>query len=173
MAHYQENNYLMEIDDKIQQEPITSGHDMEADSLELGARNNFIKKVYTILGIQLSVTVGFVLLSMFNTAFVTFQVQNQWLVWVSVAISFISLIVLACVPGVTTKSPINAILMIIFTLAESYIVSFICSKYTSESVINAAVATLGATIGLTAYAIKTKSDFSDSYSKCAGKLVVI
>ena len=110
---------------------------------------------------------------MFNAAFSAFQAQNAWLFWVSFVISIISLIVLACVPGVTTKSPINAILLIVFTLAESYIVSFICSLYTPESVLNAAIATLGATIGLTAYAIKTKSDFSDSYSKCAGTLVGI
>ena len=141
---------------------------MESDSLSMSARNNFIKKVYTILAIQLSVTVGFVLLNMFNTAFSAFQAQNVWLFWVSFVISIISLIVLACVPGVTTKSPINAILLIVFTLAESYIVSFICSLYTPQSVLNAAIATLGATVGLTAYAIKTKSDFSDSYSKCAG-----
>ena len=46
--------------------------------------------------------------------------------------------------------------------------SFICSMYTPESVLNAAIATLGATLGLTFYAVKTKSDFSDSYSKCYG-----
>ena len=46
--------------------------------------------------------------------------------------------------------------MCVFTLAESYIVSDICSFYEPESVLNAAIATLGATLGLTLYAVKTK-----------------
>ena len=99
-------------------------------SLEAKARNNFIKKVYSILGIQLSITVSFVLLNMFNQNFAAFQKTNVWLFWVSFVVSLISIIVLACVPGVTTKFPINGILLTIFTLAESYIVSFICSLYT-------------------------------------------
>jgi len=67
-----------------------------------------------------------------------------------------------------SKSPWNVLLLSLFTLAESYMVSMICSFYTPESVLNAAIATLGATIGLTLYAVKTKTDFSDSYSKCYG-----
>jgi len=47
-----------------------------------------------------------------------------------------------------------------FTLAESYMVSFICSLYTPDSVLNAAIATLAATLGLSFYAYKTKSDFT-------------
>lgn len=49
----------------------------------------------------------------------------------------------------------------------------ICSMYTPASVLNAAVATLGATVGLTLFAIYTKSDFSDSYSKCYGNYAII
>ena len=88
--------------------------------------------------------------------------------WVAFAVSLISLIVLICVGGMSTKSPWNVLLLSLFTLAESYMVSMICSLYTPESVLNAAVATLGATVGLTIYAFKTKSDFSDTYSKCNG-----
>ncbi len=49
----------------------------------------------------------------------------------------------------------------------------ICSMYTPASVLNAAVATLGATVGLTLFAIYTKSDFSDTYSKFFGIHVII
>ena len=86
----------------------------------------------------------------------------------ALALSLVSLIVLICVPGMTTRSPWNVLLLSVLTLAEPYMVSMICSLYTPESVLNAAVATLGATVGLTLYAFKTKSDFSDSYSKCYG-----
>ena len=139
----------------------------------LTARNKFITKVYTILGGQLLVTVGFVLLSMFNHAFYTFQMQNFNLFWVALIGSIASLTILGCCPGMSTNFPINWILFTVFTLFESYIVSFVCTLYTPDDVLNAAIATLAATLGLTLYAVKTKNDFSDSYSKCYGKLEII
>lgn len=48
----------------------------------------------------------------------------------------------------------------IFTIAESYTVSSITSYYTAESVLMAAVATAGATVGITFYAMTTKKDFT-------------
>ena len=159
----------MDLEEKIEQNPIKSNEDYDSESLEGSARNNFIKKVYSILGMQLLVTVSFVLFNMFNAAFAKFQAENMAIFWIVFVISLVSLIALACVPGLAAKSPINVILLSVFTLAESYLVSMICSLYTPESVLNAAIATLGATIGLTLYAIKTKSDFSDMYSKCSGK----
>jgi protein lifeguard len=158
----------MNIEDRIDDHPITSGEDLKDDTLLSQARNNFIKKVYCILGIQLMVTTSFVIFNMANEAFAQFQLENQAVFWVALVVSIISLIVLICVPGMATKSPWNVLLLSVFTLAESYMVSMICSLYTPESVLNAAVATLGATVGLTLYAVKTKSDFSDSYSKCYG-----
>ena len=125
------------------------------------------------MGLQLSVTVAFVLFNMYNASFSSFQTENMWAFWVSWVVSLVSIIVLFCVPGASTSSPLNRILLFVFMLTESYLVSFISSLYTPESVLNAAVATLGATIGLTAYAIKTKSDFSDSYSKCYGNYSII
>ncbi len=44
----------------------------------------------------------------------------------------------------------------LFTLGESYLVSCICSMYTPESVLLAGVATLGVTLGITYYAMTTK-----------------
>ena len=51
--------------------------------------------------------------------------------------------------------------------------SNICSYYYADTILNAAIATLGSTIGLTLYALKTKSDFSDSYSKFYGNFEII
>jgi len=124
------------------------------------ARSNFIKKVYSILGIQLSVTTGFVCLSTFNTEFREYQQNNMAFFWISFVVSVVSLLTLGCVRGITTKSPINLILLCVFTLSESYLISMICGFYTPESVLNAAIATLGATISLTCFAIYTKSDFT-------------
>ena len=53
------------------------------------------------------------------------------------------------------------ILLGVFTLSESYLVSLICSIYTPESVLLAGVATLAATLGITFYAITSKTDFTN------------
>jgi FtsH-binding integral membrane protein len=70
------------------------------------------------------------------------------------------MLALGCVRGLATKSPINLILLSLFTFGESYLVSMICGFYEPLSVLNAAVATLAATIALTIYAVKTETDFS-------------
>lgn len=132
---------------------------MEHELLQ-GARANFVKKVYSTLAIQLLVTTGFVCLSTFNAEFREYQRNNMILFWLSSLASLVSILVIVCVRGVATTSPINVILLSVFTLSESYLVSMICGFYTPESVLNAAVATLGATVFLTGYAIHTKSDFT-------------
>ena len=48
----------------------------------------------------------------------------------------------------------------VFTLCESYLVSYICQIYTADSVLLSATATLSATLALTYYAMTTKEDFT-------------
>ena len=77
--------------------------------------------------------------------------------------------VLACCKHIARKVPINYILLLAFTVCESYMVAFICAFYTAESVMVAAAMTAGLTITLTAYAMCTKTDFT----VCGGALCVI
>lgn len=51
-------------------------------------------------------------------------------------------------------------MMGLFTLFESYLVSYVCSMYTADSVLLAASATLAATLGLTYFAMTTKEDLT-------------
>ena len=65
------------------------------------------------------------------------------------------------------------ILLGIFTLAESYMVSNICGLYTPESILQAAVATAGATFGLTVFAYTTNYDFTEWVHFFYGKIFLI
>ena len=56
----------------------------------------------------------------------------------------------------------------LFTLAESYLVSTVCSMYTASSVLLSAVATLSATLGLTYHAITTTEDYTSYRSASKG-----
>lgn len=69
----------------------------------------------------------------------------------------------------STKTPHNMILLGVFTLSESYIVSCITSLYTPESVMMAAVATGAATFGITFHALTTKSDYTQHVQSFYGK----
>jgi FtsH-binding integral membrane protein len=68
---------------------------------------------------------------------------------------------LACYPSVARKVPLNYILTLIFTLAESVTISWICAFYDPKHVVIAVTITLGMVLGLTVFACCTRScDFT-------------
>ena len=56
--------------------------------------------------------------------------------------------------------PTNYSLLAIFTLCQAFYFSFVTTFYPSENVLAAAGMTAGMTVGITAYAFNTKSDFT-------------
>ena len=116
------------------------------DGLAGQARKAFIMKVYIILAIQFMITAGMCFISYFVRGFLEFQVNNYWLMWVCFGLLLVTEITILCCPA-GRKHPINLILLLIFTLAESYMVSFICSIVAEENgsqvVVVAACMTLG------------------------------
>lgn len=76
-------------------------------------------------------------------------------------------------PALCQTYPSNMLLLGAFTLAESYLVSCICSIYTPESVMLAAVATAAATFGITFYAMTTKADFTSWMNSFYGNSFII
>lgn len=72
----------------------------------------------------------------------------------------ITLYALSCYRRVARKVPINYILLGLFTLAESYMISTIASYYDYTIVLFAGALTLAVVVGLTIYAFTTKRDFT-------------
>lgn len=64
-------------------------------SLAVNARTNFVKKVYTVLSIQLMSTVAMVYLTIAFPRFEKFQLRNTWLFWVSFVTAIVSLVALS------------------------------------------------------------------------------
>lgn len=129
---------------------------------------NFIKKVYAILSFQLFITFLFVLWVFLDDNFYVFIRQHLWISYVCIGVTMITMYALACYKKVARSVPINYILLIIFTLAESYLVAMISSMYSRDVVLMAAALTAAVTIALTLYAIFTSTD----YTECGGILVV-
>ena len=122
-------------------------------------RLGFIRKVYGILSIQLLITFAFVSIT-FIKKVRKYLSENFLLFYICLVLSIILCIILICVKKIAKKFPINYILLIIWTICESYLLATASSYYNYKLVISAIGITIGLFIGITIYAIKSKTNFT-------------
>jgi len=120
-------------------------------------RLGFLRKVYGILSVQILVTALLTAFSMFTPVVKLFIQENKWMMPLSFILSMATLMALFVK---RRDTPINFILLGIFTLIESYTISVIVSFYDQMAVLQAFLLTLAVTATLTAYTFQTKRDFS-------------
>ena len=82
-------------------------YDYEERSLSSNARQNFVKKVYSIISMQLLVTIAVVYLNFTSKSFARFQARNTWTFWLAFIGSLITLVAL-CKPCLTQFSEKSA-----------------------------------------------------------------
>ncbi len=128
--------------------------------MSLHLRLGFIKKVYGILASQLLLTVLLCGLSMSSKSFSTFQLEHSGLFYLSLILSIVLPFVIVCFQETMKRVPHNYIILGVFTLAESYLVSFICGISNPSLVFMAAFMTFAMVIALTVYAMTTQSDIT-------------
>ncbi|KAF7547632.1 hypothetical protein G7046_g8951 [Stylonectria norvegica] len=120
-------------------------------------RNQFIRKVYTILTIQLLATAGVSSLTFFSTGYKDWIQGHPGVVW----ISLIGAMVFMGLTYWKRKSyPTNLLFLSLFTLSEAYTISVIVSFYKTSIVLNAVILTAGIFVFLTAFACQSKYDFT-------------
>ncbi|KAI6089142.1 transmembrane BAX inhibitor motif-containing protein [Hypoxylon rubiginosum] len=120
-------------------------------------RNQFIRKVYTILTAQLIVTAVVSGLSFWSEGYKAYIQSHPALVWVSLVAS-IGFMLLTY--WKRKSYPTNLLFLSGFTLFEAYTVSVIVSLYETQIVLNAAILTGGIFVFLTLFACQTKYDFT-------------
>lgn len=123
-------------------------------------RQGFIRKVYSILSIQLLISFGSVLLFTHNDDLRMFAKQNAWIVLLAFVVSLCTLCPMICVQSLRRQTPHNYILLIFFTLAESVVLGYLGAATKPEIVRLAVFLTAGIVIGLTLFAFQTKWDFT-------------
>jgi len=125
-------------------------------------RHGFVRKVYGILGSQLILTaaLGGAVMQYGQVLLKTNPTLVLTMLFGSMAISLIMMFVFICCPDTMRKTPQNYALLLLFTLAESVMVGFICIQYTTQSVIICLGITALVTLGLTLFACQTKYDFT-------------
>jgi len=123
-------------------------------------RLGFMRKVYSILSLQLLLTTAVAGLFYIEPIRAYTQGNGQWLMWVAFIPSFICLIVMTCCEGVRRKSPGNMICLGIFTLAEGFMIGIVISFYKAQDVFIALGICVVVVFGLTIFALQTKIDFT-------------
>jgi len=133
-------------------------------------RNNFIRKVYSLLTFQLLVTVGVSALCMFPWR--DWCLSNLEMYWFFVISSFITLFSLFVVKD---SYPLNYIVLFAFTLCEAWTIGVLCAIYeengTGGIILKAFILTAAVFLGCTAFACNTSIDFTQG-AGCALTLLL-
>ncbi|KAL4671276.1 hypothetical protein H8959_003985 [Pygathrix nigripes] len=131
-------------------------------------RQAFIRKVFLVLTLQLSVTLSTVSVFTFVGEVKSFVRENVWTYYVSYAVFFISLIVLSCCGDFRRKHPWNLVALSVLTASLSYMVGMIASFYNTEAVIMAVGITTAVCFTVVIFSMQTRYDFTS----CMGVLLV-
>jgi FtsH-binding integral membrane protein len=77
---------------------------------------------------------------------------NQWLLWLSIAFIVATAMFLFCFNSLVRKVPQNYILLFVFTVFNSYMISALCIFAEPENILIAGVLTFAVFFGLTVIA---------------------
>ncbi|XP_021490627.1 protein lifeguard 2 isoform X2 [Meriones unguiculatus] len=132
-------------------------------------RRLFVRKVYTILLVQLLVTLAVVALFTFCDIVKDYVQANPGWYWASYAVFFATYLTLACCSGPRRHFPWNLILLAIFTLSMAYLTGMLSSYYNTTSVLLCLGITALVCLSVTIFSFQTKFDFTS----CQGVLFVL
>ena len=132
-------------------------------------RRAFIRKVYGILCVQLLVTMAIITPFMYHEPLKNYVRRSNTIYWISMVITLVCIIAMACCEGVRRKFPTNIIFLGVFTAAEGFMLGSLAARFDADAVLIAVGITAGVTLGLTLFAFQTKIDFT----ACGGMLCAL
>jgi len=136
---------------------------------EKAVRRAFIRKVYSILMVQLVLTGAVISTFMFVKDVKSYVQRNMWVYYSSMGVMLVCLISMACCDSVRRKFPTNFIFLGVFTFCEGVMLGTISTFYDVDAVLIAVGITAGVTFCLTIFAFQTKIDFT----VCGGMLCAV
>jgi FtsH-binding integral membrane protein len=98
------------------------------EATEREDRLNFCKKVYSILGVQLLITAFMCIIPMTNEKSVQWMRANYGLMIGACIVALVVSCALICIRSLSRTVPVNYIALFIFTVAEAYMMAFICAS---------------------------------------------
>ncbi|KAJ1938152.1 hypothetical protein FBU59_004531, partial [Linderina macrospora] len=124
---------------------------------DLSIRHAFVRKVYTILTVQLLATTLVGGYMRYLDASSGFLLQHMWTIYVAM---FGSIAALGVVYWKRHSHPTNIIALSVFTLLEAYTLGAVTALFPTTMVLQALLITLGLFVVLTVFTIQSKYDFS-------------
>ncbi|KAL8666032.1 MAG: hypothetical protein Q9202_001769 [Teloschistes flavicans] len=123
----------------------------------LPIRMQFVRKVYSILTVQILATMALSSVSYWSTGYKDWIQSHPWMMWVSLfgAIGFMLLTFWK-----RKSYPTNLLFLSGFTALEAYSISVIVSFYQTKIVLEALIITSAIFVALTIFACQTKYDFT-------------
>jgi len=135
-------------------------------------RKGFIRKVYSILTLQLLLTVA-VAAPLTTLVSQDWLIANAWLLYLSVAMTLVTMCAMVCCQQMTRTYPTNYIFLFVFTAFEGVCVGFVSAQYTWQSVVLAMGMTTVIFLCMTVFAWKSKTDFTGFGPYLFGALIVL
>ena len=134
-------------------------------------RQNFIRKVYTTLWLQLLFTCSGIAMTKSFSDISHFLITPVGisLTYLSTIIMIISLCSFLCCHTTLREHPYDKLFLIIFTFVTTYSLCFISVFYETQILLLGGLSTLGIFSGLSLYAIQTKVD----YTTCGNTLCIL
>ncbi len=109
---------------------------------------------------QLAITAGITAAFITNHQAKVYVYSNPWTFWTALGVSFALLLVIGFSESARRSHPLNLILLLTFTVFESFFVATASAMYDTNVVLIAAALTAGITLCLAAYAMQTRHDFT-------------
>ena len=130
------------------------------ENLHVNSRLGFIKKVYGIVGTQLSVTALWTTAVCVTPALHNFVVTSNFIFILTLIAGLVSTCCLAFSKHMRNTVPINYFLLAVATLASAYSVSISVAYYPGEIIAQALVITAAVVAGITIYAWSATTTFN-------------
>ncbi|XP_077997093.1 protein lifeguard 4-like [Glandiceps talaboti] len=137
------------VDDFMYGSNVASSH--------VQVRLGFLRKVYSILTVQLIITTLTGALFMFVQPIKSFVQESVVMIMFAFVLSMVTVIALLFKRH---EYPTNMILLAVFTFVEAYTIGTVVTFYDQLVVLEAFVLTVSVAVCLTAYTLQSKRDFS-------------
>jgi protein lifeguard len=108
----------------------------------------------------LLVSLAFICIFVYNESAKLWIVRNPAIRIVALVVMLVTLISIACCTTVRRKAPMNVIFLGLFTVAQSFLLAAITTRYRPQEIVLAVGITAGVCLALTLFAFQTKWDFT-------------
>ncbi|XP_070700864.1 protein lifeguard 1 [Pempheris klunzingeri] len=150
--------------DIIQESPSDTTPLLDSSSFDdKTVRRGFVRKVFSILTLQLLFTFSVVCVFTFSIVVKEAVQTNLWAYLSSFIIFIVVAIALSCCQSFSRRHPWNIVGLVVVTLSLSYMVGTIASFHDTTAVVITMAATLVISLAIIAFSAQTRYDFTIWY----------